>query len=68
MLYDNAFIDLPDISLPFTHSDLLEDQDYEILETKHVPPEGVSTSKVFWGVGLKKRGVIKVKPKIVMYL
>tara|TARA_B000000609_G_scaffold109045_1_gene84110 strand:- start:58 stop:897 length:840 start_codon:yes stop_codon:yes gene_type:complete len=62
MLYDNAFIDLPDISLPFTHSDLLEDQDYEILETKHVPPEGVKTSKVFWGVGLKKRGVIKVKP------
>ena len=56
MLYDNAFIDLPDISLPFTHSDLLEDQDYEILETKHVPPEGVSTSKVFWGVGLKNVG------------
>jgi len=55
MLHNDAFIDLPDISLPFTHEDLLDDQDYEVLETKRIPPEGLLSSKVAWGVRTNSR-------------
>ena len=50
MLHKDAFIDLPNISLPFTHADLFTDQDYEILETRTTPPGGIITGKVGWGV------------------
>ena len=54
MLHKDAFIDLPNISLPFTHADLFTDQDYEILETRTAPPGGTMTGKVGWGIGAKE--------------
>lgn len=49
MLHKDAFIDLPNISLPFSYKDVFTDQDYEIIETKTTPEKGITTKNIVWG-------------------
>jgi len=48
MLHKDAYIDLPGFELPFTHSDIFTEQDYEILESTTVLKESVKTKNMLW--------------------
>lgn len=48
MLHKDAYIDLPGYKLPFNHSDILTEQDYEILENKIQPSEPINTKNLVW--------------------
>ena len=50
MLYNDSFIDLPGVHLPFSYSDIFTDLDYEIMETRTAPLGGAQSTHIAWGV------------------
>lgn len=48
MLHKDCFIDLPNLELPFNHTDILTDIDYELLESSKTPTGAVNSKNITW--------------------